>query len=119
MPPPQEAPSSEHPILSPPRSFVEIIRSIIPFRPVRLDPLSFRFDACKDSLKSNERALENFGYDLDKVIAGQRNKIISPGSEFRDPLLLSPLLSCHPYWKDFRSIMTNGVSSEFKELSEE
>ena len=68
IPPPQEAPCSKYAIPLPPHSFLEIIRLIISFRPVRLELLLFRFNTCEESLQFNKKVLENFGYDLDKLI---------------------------------------------------
>ena len=63
---------------------------IISFQPVRPDSLPFRFNTYDDSLWFNEKVLENFGYDLDKLIKSHKDNTISPGSEFRDPVLLTP-----------------------------
>ena len=119
IPLPQEAPYSEYAIPLPLYSFVEMIRSIISFRPVRPEILPFRFNTCEDSLQFNEKVLEIFGYDFDELITSYKRNIISPGSEFRDPVLLAPLPHCHPSWEDFNSIITKGVQSKFKELSED
>ena len=86
---------------------------------MRLDPPPFRFNTCDNSLRLNEKVLENFRYDLDKLITSHKDNIISLGSEFRDPVLLAPLPHCHPSWEDFNSIITKGVQSKFKELSED
>ena len=69
-----------------------MIRLIIFFWPVRLDLPLFRFNTYDNSLQSNEKVLEKFRYDLDKLITSYKGNIISLGSEFRDPVLLASIL---------------------------
>ena len=104
----QEVLSSEYTISSLPYLFIDIIGSIISFRLVRLGLHRF-----------NLKVLENFGYNLNKMISSFINNIISLDSEFRDLILLAPLLSYHPYWKDFLHIMRKRVTNEFNNISED
>jgi len=63
--------------------------------------------------------LKNFGHDLSKLIPSFKDNVISPGSEFRDLILLDPLVNSHKYWKLFVDISKNGISIPFKPITEE
>lgn len=119
IPPPQEAPEEEYAIPSPPRSFLSLIRSIIAFEPPRPSSPPFRYETNVDALVHNDELLASFDYDIDLLIDEYKDNTISPGSEFRDPLLLAPLISSHPSWSNFYDMMTKGVSCDFHPISEE
>ena len=95
--PPQEAPSEEYMVASPPRSFMSLVKAIIRAPTIRPEPPPFKFDTNEASLEFNRKVLETFDFDLEKLIPAFKNNVISPGSEFRDPMLLAPLLQSHQY----------------------
>jgi len=117
--PPQEVLPEEYAVPSPPSSFMSLIQSIITSPSIRPEPSPFKFDTSEESLAFNKKVLENFDFDMECLIPAFKNNIISPGSEFRDPMLLSPLLNRHKYWRLFKDIVENGVSVPFESISEE
>ena len=119
LPPPQEAPPEEYAIPSPPKSFVSIIQSILLSPLVRKEKPPFVFKTDKKSLDHNAMILKQYRYDLDEIIKNSKNNIISPGSEFRSPIELGPLLHSHPYWADYKDMMEKEVNCKFHTISEE
>ena len=67
---------------SPLYSFISLIKSIIGSLTAYSELLLFRFNTSKELLDFNKKVLENFGYDMKKLIPAFKNNIISPGSEF-------------------------------------
>ena len=70
-----------------------------------------------ESAEKNDAVLKSFDYDLQRLIDHHPRSVISPGSEFRSPKILEPLLCAHPHWPRLLHILTKGVT--FSLLAEE
>ena len=92
VPPPQDTPLETCAIKSLPRSFINLMRSIICWTSPRLEDLPFRFDCSDSSLNFKNKVIESFGYDANKIIKSSSSTMLKPGSEFRDPCALDTLL---------------------------
>lgn len=95
--PPQEVPENEYAAQSPPRSFMSMIKLIIASLTLKPELLLFKFDISRELLEFNQKILENFDFDMEKLILSFKNNIISPGSEFHYPILLASLIQLHKY----------------------
>jgi len=67
----------------------------------------------------NAKILEDFNYDLAKIICLQHPSQISYGSEFRPPSVLEELLSNHPFWLRLKDILDNGAAFPLDPISTE
>ena len=70
-------------------------------------------------MKHNAKILEDFNYDLDKIIRLQHPSQISYGSEFRPPSVLEGLLSDHPFWLCLKDILDNRAAFPLDPISTE
>ena len=70
---PQEVSQEEYAVPSPSRSFMSIIKSIIDSPTVRPEQLLFQFNISKESLAFNQKVLENFHYNMEKLIPAFTN----------------------------------------------
>jgi len=59
---------------------------------------SFRFDISKEAAEHNAQLLKDTEYNLAACLGAEQGTPLQPGSEFRDPALLSPLVGTHPLW---------------------
>ena len=75
----------------------------------------FRFEFTADAAEHNTTVLENFEFDLAKVIESSPGSHNSYGSELRPPSQLEPLLRHHPTWQEFHDDMVYGIQYPFKE----
>jgi hypothetical protein len=68
----------------------------------------------------NTKILEECGYDLEKMIQQNTGSAISHGSEFRDEGTLRAILGNHPYYSDFKLVLSQRVDFVFtEEITEE
>ena len=109
LPPPQLAPDDECAIESPLQSFISIMKMILSQPPARKEAPPFKFDTTAAALEHNAKLLKSFDCDLNKIIEAHENNVISPGSEFKEPQALGPLLHSHPCWNNFCKILSEGV----------
>jgi len=79
----------------------------------------FIFKRCPFAAKHNAKILEDFNYDLDKIIRLQHPSQISYGSEFRPPSVLEGLLSDHPFWLCLKDILDNRAAFPLDPISTE
>ena len=80
---------------------------------------TFRFEWSTEAANHNWAILVQFNLDITKAIASQANSPLSIGSEFRALHLLRPLLSYHPLWGRFVTLITTGVEFPLKPLQDE
>ena len=80
---------------------------------------TFRFEWSTEAANHNWAILVQFNLDITKAIASQANSPLSIGSEFRALHLLRPLLSYHPLWGRFVTLITTGVEFPLKPLPDE
>lgn len=59
----------------------------------------FKFEQSNQAAIHNEEVLQKHNFILNDVINASEFSTCSPGSEFRNPELLDPLLKQHPLWK--------------------
>ena len=93
----QEALLEEHAIMSTLSSFMSLIKSVITSPLTRPKLLPFKFNTSKESLALNKKALENFAFNMERLTPAFKNNFITPRSEFRDLILLSPFLNYHKH----------------------
>ena len=74
------------------KNFITKIIRILCNSPPHLSPSPFKCDLSNQATDHNSGNLEKHGCDLSQLIATHPNTEISPGSEFRDPPVLQPLL---------------------------
>jgi hypothetical protein len=62
--------------------------------------------------------MRKFNKNIEKSLNAQQHTPLGYGSQFRKRSTLEPLLSCHPNWDRFKSLLTNGSEWPLKELNE-
>ena len=73
--------------------------------------MEFRFEWSYDGTARN--------LALGTAVCAQPFSTVSPGSEFRPPELLAPLLSAHPLWSRFQERISEGAEFLLREIAEE
>jgi hypothetical protein len=100
--------------------FIEIIQELHSFK--ETTPLKtplFIFERSRDAALHNAIVLEQFNFNIDKVINSQVNSQVSFGSEFKKSSKLQELLTHHPHWLQLKNILDNGASFPLIQLSQE
>jgi hypothetical protein len=79
-----------------------------------------RFDTSEDSLEFNTRLFEQYEFDFEKLLAGNRGMTVDFRSEFRPLASLKRILGGHTNFEFFAKIITKGMSYVFtQELTDE
>jgi hypothetical protein len=73
-------------------------------------PSPFQYEDSLAAAQFNSKLIEQHGYDLQAVFDAHKNSTISPGSEFRHPSTLEPILGGHPNWNPLRSTLLHGAT---------
>ena len=81
--------------------------------PARKEAPPFKFETNPEALEHNSNVLESFNFDMCEALDAHQNDVTTPGSEFREPQALVPLIHSHPHWKDFEKILSDGVKCYF------
>jgi hypothetical protein len=73
-------------------------------------PSPFQYEDSLAAAQFNSTLIAQHGYDLQAVFDAHKNSTISPGSEFRHPKTLEPILGGHPFWTPLRTTLLQGAS---------
>ena len=71
----------------------------------------------EDAKEHNYNILKLFKFDLDMAVGSQALSPSSSGSEFKDPVILEPILHHHHFWGQVQDMLTNGLTSPLEEIS--
>ena len=74
----------------------------------------FMHERSVEAAETNSQLIARFNYDLQCTFEAFPNTIISPGSEFRPPNVLQPLLQGHPFWPKIAHDLEFGATYKFK-----
>ena len=98
------------------KNFITKIISISCNSPPPLSPSPFKHELSNQAADHNSGILEKHGCDLSRLIAAHPNTEISPGSEFRNPSVLQPLLKNHHLWDYIQDSLCHGVKKNSQKL---
>jgi hypothetical protein len=98
-----------------PADFLVTVRSIASTAEPAPSAPPFRFQLTEEAKNHNTAVLARYNYDLEEVFKAHcPGCALCPGSEFRPPERLEPLLQHHPHWPIFRRILTQGATFPLK-----
>ena len=80
---------------------------------------NFIFSPTSEAAIHNINTLHSFDFDLNKALMNERHSFTFPGSEFRTPSDLEPLLRLHPLWSRLKNHLTSGIKFPLTPLSNE
>jgi hypothetical protein len=98
---------------------IQMIESILASESPCPDAPDFCFEMTLEAAEKNFLVLKRHGFNLSKAIEAQSNTPVGYGSEFRKPLILSPLLGNHPLWPMMEFILENRAQWPTDPISEE
>lgn len=81
-------------------------------------PSDFHFQWTPLAAAHNAAILRQFDYDIGRALRALPFSTLTPGSEFRAPHLLAPLLSRHPLWPRFLERITLGAEFPLTPISD-
>jgi hypothetical protein len=79
----------------------------------------FIFKLCPLAAAHDARILQDFNFNLDKIIRSQHPSQLSYGSEFGSSKSLEGLMIDHPFWDHFKEILDNGALFPLQPISDE
>lgn len=88
---------------------IRLIEKVLESPPEEFVISPFIFEDTKNAREHNSKILEDYDYDFQRCMDAIDISVIHPGSEFRDPELLEPILKNHPDWPVLKAIMKTGV----------
>ena len=74
----------------------------------------FKLESNEKSASFNSKLLKSMNYDFEQTIKGQGLTPLLPGSEFRDTIILDPLLNQYNRWDKMKEIISQGASYPMK-----
>ena len=102
-----------------PTNIVSLIRDISQQPSPTLKTPTFHFQNSKEAATHNWNILLDHNLNLGQALRAQPFSPLSPGSEFRHPSILEPILNQHPLWPQLRNELTEGTRFPLEPLSEE
>ena len=102
-----------HPGRNYPGEFIILVRLISRRSQTTPTLPSLSFEVSQSAAESNASLLRAANYDVSELIEAHPNSILSYGSEFRNPVLLHPLLRRHPLWPFLRRTLEHGAEFAF------
>lgn len=88
---------------------IRLIEKVLASPPEEFVSSPFIFENTKEAREHNSTILQDYDYDFKKCMNSIDISVIHPGSEFRDPKLLEPILKDHPDWPILKAIMKMGI----------
>jgi hypothetical protein len=79
----------------------------------------FRFERNQSTALHNVTILEQYNYDLNRIITIQHPSPISYGSEFKSSSDLRELLQHHPHWTHLKDMLNNGATFPLLPISQQ
>jgi hypothetical protein len=109
---------SPFPRLPEPR-LADALASILHAPPPLTHPTEFRFEWSPEAASHNLAVLRRYALDVGAALHAQPFSAVSPGSEFRPPAALAPLLSAHPLWDRFLERISEGAEFPLRAISDD
>jgi antitoxin component of MazEF toxin-antitoxin module len=79
----------------------------------------FIFELSRDTALHNAIVLEQFNFNIDKVIKAQLNSQVQFGPGFKNSKNLQELLEHHPHWRQLKAILHNSATFPLNQISQE
>ena len=100
-----------------PTDFLDKISTIISARIPPLKQSSFNFEMSESAAKHNATILQQYDYDMTRVISAMNNSHIGYGSEFRPVSIFQSIFQKIPFWKEVQLTLSRVAKYPLERIS--